>query len=316
MAMKSPVVGMSGDEGGCRFGWHPKVLAFFVTAALGFSIMSSLDCKFLAVDLGFVPQNYYSEKLGFGLWTYAAPGGRCLSYGESIEPRGVFEGVNLYTNILINDDITWSVSRVLAVAGVTFGAVALLSTVVNVCKSEPHLVDILAYSTITAFMSESSKLGLFLGTDLCKSSDYWYNTETHLLSASKYCEIDRGAFMSISSIGAYFVSMILAVGFATRPKIDDFTYEEASLPSWMASESGSTANANAPPQPRELREKNSSVGGYDWSRSGPSTIPSEDHNVTIPKQSQNREHSQAYPPINRPPRIYDDCSTLTWDPGY
>ena len=37
----------SHDEGGCRFGWHPKTLSFFITAALGLSIMSSLDCKFL-----------------------------------------------------------------------------------------------------------------------------------------------------------------------------------------------------------------------------------------------------------------------------
>ena len=40
--MKSPH-----DEGGCRFGWHPKTLSFFITAALVLSIMSSLDCKFL-----------------------------------------------------------------------------------------------------------------------------------------------------------------------------------------------------------------------------------------------------------------------------
>ncbi len=41
----------SDSEGGCRFGWHPKTLAFFITAALGLSIMSALDCKFLVSSL-------------------------------------------------------------------------------------------------------------------------------------------------------------------------------------------------------------------------------------------------------------------------
>ena len=41
----------------CRFNWHPRILAFFITAALGLSIVSSLDCKFLMIDLGFIPQD-------------------------------------------------------------------------------------------------------------------------------------------------------------------------------------------------------------------------------------------------------------------
>lgn len=44
--------------------------------------------------------------------------------------------------------------------------------------------------------------------------------------------------MSITSIGAYLVTMIITVAFAARPK-DDFTSEIVSLPSWMPSESGS-----------------------------------------------------------------------------
>merc|ERR1719237_1102080 len=124
--------------------------------------------------------------------------------------------------------------------------------------------------------------------------------------------------MSISSIVAYSISVTMAVGFAARPKTDDFTHEEASLPSWMASESGSSAKAHAPPPPKNL-DPQSSVDGFDWSRSAPSTIPSqtvEDYGMAVgpvPVQGESRAH---YPPLaNGAPKVYEDCSTLTWDPG-
>ena len=151
-----------------------------------------------------------------------------------------------------------------------------ISSWMNVCKSEPHLVDVLAYSTITAFMCESAKLGLFLGTSLCTSDDYWFNTESDELSGSEDCKIDRGAFMSIAAIASYFISMVFAVGYAARPKFDDYyTHDAASIASWGESGTGSTANAALPTMAQPL-DADRSVGGYDWSiaRSAPSTIPS------------------------------------------
>ena len=110
-----------------------------------------------------------------------------------------------------------------------------LSIIYNLCKKEPHLVDIITYTTITAFLSECSKFGLFLGTDICQSQEYWYNDKSDELIGSKTCQIGMGAYMSIGSFAAYFISVILAVGFATRPKSSaEYDYEdEGSLPSWM-----------------------------------------------------------------------------------
>eukprot|EP00578_Thalassiosira_sp_NH16_P003206 CAMPEP_0181133634 /NCGR_PEP_ID=MMETSP1071-20121207/31631_1 /TAXON_ID=35127 /ORGANISM="Thalassiosira sp., Strain NH16" /LENGTH=323 /DNA_ID=CAMNT_0023220043 /DNA_START=98 /DNA_END=1069 /DNA_ORIENTATION=- len=323
---------MSDDEGGCRFGWHPRVLSFFITAALALSIISSLDCKFLVVELGFIPKNYYGDDMGFGMWTYAAPGGRCLTYTESRESGGFSDGDSMYTNLFMNNDINWSISRILAVVGLAFGSIALISSWVNVCKHEPHLVDVLAYTTITSFMCECSKFGLFIGTDLCRSPDYWYNNDSHEFAGSKDCQIDRGAFMCMTSIALYFVSMTLSVGLAARPKTDDYTYEESSLPSWMASETGSSAKAHAIPQKRDEQMNRRSSIEYDWSRSAPSTIPSISVNSPIvdyglPEEAPPHEERQqelrhsiqpipVYPPVNNAPRRYDDMSTLTWDPGY
>lgn len=279
------------------------------------------------MDLGFVPVHYYSDELGFGLWSYAAPGGRCLTYKESRQAAGgIFDGDNIYSNVLMNNDTNWSIARIIAIVGIIFGAIALVSALINVCKGgDPHLVDILTWAIITAFMTECSKLGIFLGTDLCSSNEYWYNTELNEFSGAKDCQIDRGAFMSITSMGTYFISMVMAIGFAARPKKDDFTYEEASLPSWMASENGESAIAHAPPpKPVHPDDRLSSVGGYDWSRSAPSTIPSQENTIEdyglarepIPEHDDGQKPIRSYPPTNGAPRRYDDMSTLTFDPGY
>ena len=150
--------------------------------------------------------------------------------------------------------------------------------------------------------------------------------------------------------------MIMAVGFAARPKMGDYSYDESSLPSFTASENGSTAKAHAPS--RNDIDRNSSIVG-DWSRVAPSTIasngaPIEDYGMPIedahyrssmaseslPREEEIMEpmqtyppnnmqayppnnmqayppnNMQAYPPKNSDPRRYDDMSTLTWDPGY
>lgn len=118
------------DEVGCRIGWHPRILAFCTTAALGLSVASTLDCQFMTVDLGFAPRGYPGDELGFGLWAYAAPDGRCLSFAESHGPSaaGGFSGLHpLYSNVVINDDTGWSVARILAIVGTVFGALSLVS---------------------------------------------------------------------------------------------------------------------------------------------------------------------------------------------
>lgn len=116
---------MKQDQDCCRVAWHPRILAFFITIALGLSAISSLDCKFLAVDLGFTPEKYYSELVGIGLWSYEKPDGRCLSYGASHTSSGFSDG--LYSNSFINEDLNWSVARILAMCGVVFGFFAFVS---------------------------------------------------------------------------------------------------------------------------------------------------------------------------------------------
>jgi len=108
-------------------GWHPRILALLITVALGLSIVSSLDCRYIIVDLGFIPQRYFDDTLAFGLWAYSAPGGRCLSYSESRQIGLFSEGDMTYTSLLMNGDINWTIARILALVGVAFGSIALVS---------------------------------------------------------------------------------------------------------------------------------------------------------------------------------------------
>ena len=140
------------------------------------------------------------------------------------------------------------------------------------------------------FYTSASKFGLFLGTDLCQSQEFWYNDKSDEYSGSKDCQIGMGAYMSISSIVAYFISMVLAVGYASRPKAGAYNYEdEDSLPSWMASEAeGISATQKAVAQEAgsesALGRRRSSGVDHDWS-----TLESQNISESYPPQSTRRD---------------------------
>lgn len=129
-----------------------------------------------------------------------------------------------------------------------------------------------------------------MGTDLCQSQEFWYNDKSDEYSGSKDCQIGMGAYMSISSIVAYFISMVLAVGYASRPKAGAYNYEdEDSLPSWMASEAeGISATQKAVAQEAgseaALGRRRSSGVDHDWS-----TLESQNISESYPPQSTRRD---------------------------
>lgn len=328
-------------------GWHPRILAFFVAAALGLSVGASLDCKFLTVELPFVPEGYRGRELSFGLWSYEAPrGGECLSLGASHRSGGFARDDDIYSNAFINHDTNWSTARCLAISCALFGSTALIFVGVNIFKVEPHFADILVYLLITAFLIESAKFGLFMGVDVCTSL-YWYNIQSHEYSSSIDCGIDRGAILSICSIAAYLASAILALSFAATPTPKG--YDEASLRSWMASEVDVSAEHRSVTFAQDEMDRRGGMNGPAWSQSAPSTMvsrdasavggdrraPLEDYAVeeyaatpeeegefgtivipVVPEERHPKHHIPAYPPTNRPRPKYDDTSTLTFDPGY
>lgn len=167
---------MAGSEN-CRFGWYPKILAFFLMAGLGLSVGSSLSCTFLEVVLGFPSEGYSAGEVAFGLWSFEHPDGHCVSYYDAHSTGGLGMG---YSKWFMNSDLSWTTSRILAMASVLFGTLSSVSPLniyfflffqvhafnglvfemiqiaawFSVLKKEPCCVDVLAYSSIITFLSE------------------------------------------------------------------------------------------------------------------------------------------------------------------
>jgi hypothetical protein len=100
-----------------------------LTSPVAGHMLLSYIHRFQEVDFGFTPQNYYADSVGFSLWSYAAPDGRCLTYAEARQSV-IFSsdggGRNVYSNFFISNDTSWTISRMLAVVGPVFGNFALV----------------------------------------------------------------------------------------------------------------------------------------------------------------------------------------------
>ena len=139
-----------GSSGCCRFGWYPKILAFFVTAGLGLSATSSLYCDFMTIVLDFTPGGYYQNQVGLGLWSFESPLGQCVSYVEAYESGGLGMG---YSDWFMNKDFSWTVARILAMTGGLFGTISLVSVVMFksiffTSQQYSHLARPLSYSQL------------------------------------------------------------------------------------------------------------------------------------------------------------------------
>ncbi|EJK54449.1 hypothetical protein THAOC_25920, partial [Thalassiosira oceanica] len=134
--------------------WRPRLIVLAITAGLGLSTVSSLDCRLVDLSLGdgIGRGGNGRPPSGIGLWSLSGPNGRCLSYQDARErapstaPRGTgadddfiladgdgdgggitteeAEDTNNYSNWLVNGDISWSLCRMMAILGAAFGLFA------------------------------------------------------------------------------------------------------------------------------------------------------------------------------------------------
>jgi hypothetical protein len=87
----------SDDASGCRFSWYPRILTLLVSAGLGLSLYSSLDCKFL-VRLGVSCIDFYVCLFVFYLsldvlinqlflFLFCSPGGSTRFHSKELSKR-------------------------------------------------------------------------------------------------------------------------------------------------------------------------------------------------------------------------------------
>lgn len=313
----------------CRFTWRPRLLAVLLALALVLSIVASLYCDFLSVTLGFVPQGYAGDVVGIALWSFEGPDMRCHSFRDAYELGGLSIGDESYSNWIANGDIAWTVARVLAMAGVVFGTIALVCMLLNLCENEPHVVDVLAYTVVIALVSEAAKLGLFFKIDLCVSANFWHSNEIDEYMGST-CGMSQGAFICIGSMVVYFISGVLLILYCARPKIDDYNYDENSLAEMTATIAGKTLSTQATSFQRSQKSQ-PSAWTSDIRREG-SHMSSHVGPYSTKSFSDRRQSSQGYcneaveegdDDVMQPlpqfhgsskPRLMDDMSAVTMDP--
>ena len=119
----------------CRFRYNKCCIATFLAIAFIFSILSSLDCAFVIVDVGFSPVNIPDQEnnastFGLGIWTKEDPSskGFCvmpmfLNSGQSLTTQD-----DIYNSFVVSDTI-FSAVRFIAMFGFLFGLLDLVSII-------------------------------------------------------------------------------------------------------------------------------------------------------------------------------------------
>ncbi len=62
--------------------------------------------------------------MAFGLWSFEHPDGHCVSYDDAHSTGGLGMG---YSKWFMNSDLSWTTSRILAIASVLFGTLSSVS---------------------------------------------------------------------------------------------------------------------------------------------------------------------------------------------
>mmetsp|Transcript_26408 Transcript_26408/g.53850 ORF Transcript_26408/g.53850 Transcript_26408/m.53850 type:complete len:208 (-) Transcript_26408:322-945(-) len=206
------------------------------------------------------------------------------------------------------------------------------------------MILLLRISTLTTLSSlcwssirwKGSKFGLFFDIKFC-TSNIWFDEETGEFEDAKSCNLSEGSFIAISSIFAYFVAMVLAVGFMTRPKEfageKEYNYEENSLPSWMqesVSPSTTPTSAYKDKVRRDMVQQDTETTRRSSLFEPPDDSSSVNdlnmmmsmnilHDEALDRSATNRIRSEKIPfpsatQSSRAVRKMDDMSVVTWDP--
>ena len=111
------------------------LVATFLVVAFVLSALSSLDCVYIRVDVGFPPQNIPKETtrstFGIGIWTFEDSDneGFCIdSIFQWNESSRLTEDDDIYTSFFLVGDLSFTCIRFLAVLGVACGIILSVST--------------------------------------------------------------------------------------------------------------------------------------------------------------------------------------------
>lgn len=142
-----------------RCKYNRCVVIVLLTISFVLSLLSVLDCKFVIVDIGFVPQNMNTtvinpnSKIGIGLWSVedTSPDGLCIFSVFRKGNGSLTEDDDIYNTFFIADDIFVTVGRFLSLLGLLLALVNLVRTLMITSSFELHLIQF--HMTLTSTLN-------------------------------------------------------------------------------------------------------------------------------------------------------------------
>jgi len=199
-----------------------------VTAGFVLSLYSSAGCRFIDLDVGFVPDNVAwmnQSQAELGLFYYhrdhsnmTAVESMAASEQEMISTnkyRQTFhEGCVWYSDdfdeAIVDKDRTWKVARVMAGIAVCGSLLATLTLWMIVLLPLPvHCVwpGILLPSCMLAFIAEGSKF-LFFDIALCRNAVWFPTGKDSLPEEAASCELGTSAIVGIAAAALHLVALL------------------------------------------------------------------------------------------------------------
>lgn len=260
-------------------------IAFALSVAFALSLASVLDCKFVQVNIGFVPINFnknFSQdtaSISIGLWSTPNPNqdeSQCLSPIDSRDVVGLTKSDSFYQQILYNGDDLWSLARILALLSLIIAFVDMVMwTLICTCIRWSNGRHCVFCGTIFALVCEGVKYGIFLNITPCSSAQYWEKnvaTSAEVMNQrADDCTMSRGAYFSLVSIVLYFIATI-SLAWSISPELrtitQDLEYDDISMPSFLQSIGESLTSKFS--KGSSMISSKSGNGGRRFSGPGPS----------------------------------------------
>lgn len=245
---------------GLRFRYNSVLAGCLLFAAFILSILSTIDCVFVTVDVGFIPETKIdvedkSATYGIGLWSVedSAHKGLCVM-PIMLKEKEYSLNTNdddLYTQFMTSSDTIFTVARIIALVGCFFGlldvscAWAAVFLIIDQ-KRRRFTVNL----SLLAFICEGLKIALVFMSSPCTSDDFWERLEEDeviTFHSADQCWLSRGAFMSVASAVVYFLVVIycfIAIVFKdySHKEQRSMRFEEISVPSYMQSVGSNKSN--------------------------------------------------------------------------
>lgn len=216
---------------------HPRPLIIILIICTAFSILSTIDCHFVTVHVGFVPANVKIEttSLDAGVFSFQDSNfnhGKCSYNVDPYRALGFNKVFGRYQQIydkiivgrgdgsskfVVPGDKKWTAVRVSSIISAASYAMTLVLALLTEVSRYEFPVETLSNLIFLAAIFESFKFGCMFLIEMCVSAVWLDNTlirtEGSYLKSAQSCEMGRSGMMTVAVLAISVLTL-----FATHRK--------------------------------------------------------------------------------------------------